>query len=145
MYKLRPILKTYYDALEEGKVLGLKCQECGDIVWRPLPTCQKCGGTNLDWYDLGDEAIIDEIFFDETGLKGDYTFTKANQYFVSKEAYCVCTGHFKEGTVFQAALYGIPHDKVGEMTGKLPFPAKLEFMQMDGGFKSVGFRVKKPA
>jgi uncharacterized OB-fold protein len=145
MYKLRPILKTYYDALEEGKVLGMKCKECAEINWRPLPTCQKCGSTDLDWYELGNEAIIDEIIFDDTSLTVDYTFRKANQFFVSKEAYCICVGHFKEGTVFHSALYGVAPDKVDELTGKLPFPAKVEFMEMDGGFKSVGFRVLNKA
>ncbi len=142
MYQLRPILKTYYDALEEGKVLGLKCNECSSVVWRPLPTCQKCGGTDLDWYDLGDEAYVDEIIFDNTSLAVDYTFTKANQYFVNKEEpYCISVAHFKEGTVFHAALYGVSHENVDELKRNLPLKAKVEFMEMDGGFKSVGLRL----
>ncbi len=146
MYQLRPILKTYYDALDEGKVLGLKCTDCGSIVWRPVPTCQKCGGTDLDWYHLGDEALVDEIILDDTSLTGDYTFTKANQYFVNKsEPYCICVAHFKEGTVFHAALYGVTPDNVDELKRNLPVTAKVEFMEMDGGFKSVGFRIMEPA
>ena len=142
MYTLRPILKTYYDALEEGKVLGLKCNDCGSVVWRPVPTCQKCGGTDLDWYDLGDEALVDEIIIDDTSLTLDYTFTKANQYFVNKdEPYCICVGHFKEGTEFHGALYGVTADNVDELKRHLPVTAKIEFMEMDGGFKSVGFRI----
>lgn len=142
MYQLRPILKTYYDALEEGRVLGLKCNDCRSVVWRPLPTCQSCGGTDLDWYDLGDEALIDEIILDDTSLAADYTFTKANQYFVNKdEPYCICVGHFAEGVVFHAALYGVTLDNVDELRSRMPLPAKVEFMEMDGGFRSVGFRV----
>lgn len=142
MFELRPILKTYYDALEEGKVLGMKCKECGDIVWRPLPTCQKCGSTRLDWVEMGKEAIIDEIIYDDTGMKGDYTFTKANQYFVNKEAYSICVGHFEGGNQFHAALYGVSRENLQDLIGKIPFAAKVEFIEMDGGFKSVGFRVK---
>jgi uncharacterized OB-fold protein len=141
MFELRPILKTYYDALEEGKVLGMKCEACGDVVWRPLPTCQKCGSTDLKWTDMGDEAMIDEIIFEKPNLIGDYTFTKANQYFVNKEAYCICVGHFKDGNLFHAALYGVTEENVDELISKLPLAAKVEFIQMDGGFKSVGFRV----
>jgi len=143
MYELQPILKNYYEALEKNKVLGLKCKECGDVVWPPLPTCQKCGGTDMKWLEMGDEATIDEIIYDDTSLKGDYTFTKANQYFVNKEAYCICVGHFKGGNQFHAALYGVPSDKVDALIGKLPFNAKVEFIQLDGGFKSVGFRIKE--
>ena len=142
MYQLRPILKTYYDALEEGKVLGLKCNDCGSVVWRPLPTCQKCGGTDLEWYDLGDDALIDEIIIDDTSLTLDYTFTKANQYFVNKdEPYCIGVGHFTEGTVFHTALYGVTSDNADDLKASLPVAAKVEFMEMDGGFKSVGFRI----
>ncbi|MBZ9685217.1 zinc ribbon domain-containing protein [Clostridium estertheticum] len=143
MFELRPILKTYYDALEEGKILGMKCEECGDVVWPPLPTCQKCGSTELNWIDMGHEAIIDEIRYEDSSVGGDYTFRKANDYFVNKEPYCICVGHFQEGTrQFHAALYGVTKDNVDELISKLPFNAKVEFIQMDGGFKSVGFRVK---
>ena len=142
MFELRPILKTYYDALEDGKVLGMKCQECGDVVWPPLPTCQKCGSTEMNWVDMGHEAIIDEISYEDTDLAADYTFKKANDYFVNKEAYSICVGHFPGGNEFHAALYGVNKDNVAELISKIPFTANVEFIQMDGGFKSVGFRVK---
>jgi len=143
MFELRPILKTYYDALEEGKILGMKCEECGDVVWPPLPTCQKCDSTELNWIDMGNEAIIDEIRYEDSSVGGDYTFRKANDYFVNKEPYCISVGQFQEGTrQFHAALYGVTKDNVDELISKLPFTAKVEFIQMDGGFKSVGFRVK---
>lgn len=142
MYELRPILKTYYDALEEGKILGMKCEECGDVVWPPLPTCQKCGSTKLNWIEMGTEAIVDEIRFEHPGKAGDYTFAKANQYFVNKEPYAICVGHFNGGNQFHAALYGVNADNIDKLVSELPFAAKAEFMQMDGGFKSVGFRVK---
>jgi hypothetical protein len=90
---------------------------------------------------MGDEAMIDEIIFEKPNLIGDYTFTKANQYFVNKEAYCICVGHFKDGNLFHAALYGVTEENVDELISKLPLAAKVEFIQMDGGFKSVGFRV----
>ena len=144
MYKLRPILKPYYDNLEKGKIMGMKCQDCGDVVWPPLPTCQKCGSTNLYWIDLGTEAVIDEIRFEDSSVGGDYTFRKADEFFVSKEPYCVCVGHFPAGThQFHAALYGVTEENKDELTSQLPFKADAEFIQLDGGFKSVGFRVRK--
>ncbi|MFC6171847.1 Zn-ribbon domain-containing OB-fold protein [Loigolactobacillus jiayinensis] len=144
MYKLRPILKTYYDSLEDGKVLGMKCTDCGDVVWPPLPTCQKCGGYNLDWYDMGDEAVIDEIRYEDSSVGGDYTFRKANDYFVDKSPYCICVGHFPRGTEqFHAALYGVTEENKDELISQLPLKAKVKFIQLDGGFKSVGFEIKK--
>lgn len=142
MYQLRPILKTYYDALEDNKVLGMKCEECGDVVWPPLPTCQKCGSYHLDWIELGDEAMIDEIRFEDINAAEDYTFVKANALFVDKSPYCICVGRFPNGThQFHGALYGVTRENVKELTAKLPIKAKVKMIQLDGGFKSVGFEV----
>jgi uncharacterized OB-fold protein len=142
MYELRPILKPYYEAMEDGKVLGMKCDECGDVAWPPLPTCQACGSYQVSWIEMGDEAIIDEIRFEDSSVGGDYTFRKANDYFVDKEPYCVSVGHFPIGThQFHAALYGVNEDRLDELNSRLPIKAKVEFIQLDGGFKSIGFRI----
>lgn len=144
MYKLRPILKTYYESLSEDKILGMKCTECGDVVWPPLPTCQKCGSYELDWVDLGKEAIIEEIRFENINAAADYTFVKANEYFVDKKTpYCICVGRFPEGThQFHAALYGIMPENVDEWTAKLPFIAKVRYNELVSGVRSVGFTVE---
>lgn len=144
MYKLRPILKTYYDGLEDKKVLGMKCEDCQDVVWPPLPTCQTCGNTDMNWLEMGDSAIIDEIRYEDSKVGGDYTFRKANDYFVDKEPYCICVGHFAKGTEqFHGALYGVTEENKDELISQLPLEAQVEFIQLDGGFKSVGFRLGK--
>lgn len=43
-YDLKPIVKTYYDALEEGTILGRKCTRCGHIEFPPYLCCNECGG-----------------------------------------------------------------------------------------------------
>ena len=141
MYKPTPILKTYYDALEEGKVLGMECQDCRDVVWPPLPTCQKCTGTNMKWLELSGEATVEEFSFASNlgGFSG--SFIRGNPYFESDEVYCLSTGHLPEGTAFNAALFGVNNDNVDTLTAKLPFKAKVELIQTKGGFKSVGLRV----
>ncbi len=141
MYRLRPILKPYYEAMEEGKVLGMKCADCGDVTWPPLPTCQKCGGTNVDWVDMGKDAFVDEIRFEDPAIGGDYTFRKANDYFEDRTTpYTIMVGHWKGGTTqFHAALYGINADNLEAYNAKIPFPVKVKFIQMKKGFKSVGF------
>lgn len=143
MYKLKPILKTYYESLEENKILGMKCPECSDITWPPLPICQKCGSTEVDWTEMGNEAIIEEIRFEDSSVGGDYTFRKANDFFADKETpYCISIGKFAIGThPFHAALYGITEDNLAEWQAKLPFLASVHFIEMAGGFKAVGFKI----
>ena len=50
--KTERIVKTYYDALEEGKVLGRKCPACGHIEFPPYLACNECGNLDTEWVDL---------------------------------------------------------------------------------------------
>ncbi|MBQ1512098.1 MAG: hypothetical protein IIZ52_01220, partial [Erysipelotrichaceae bacterium] len=43
--KLERLVKRYYEALEEGKVLGRKCPVCGNVEWPPVYACNACGST----------------------------------------------------------------------------------------------------
>jgi uncharacterized OB-fold protein len=58
MYKLRPILKTWYEYLEQGKLMGLKCRDCGKITFPPVPVCASCKGTDLDWVEMSGDAVL---------------------------------------------------------------------------------------
>ena len=40
------------DALEEGKVLGRKCNACGHIEFPPYLACNECGNLDTEWVDL---------------------------------------------------------------------------------------------
>lgn len=144
MYKPQPILKKYYDSLEEGNVLAMKCKDCKDVVWPPLPTCQKCFSTAMDWIELGGEAIIEEFNFERGSTSGGATggFFKGNPFFADDEPFCLCTGRLREGTAFNGALFGVNDENVDELLSKLPITAKMEFIQLEGGFKSVGFRIQ---
>lgn len=142
MYKLRPILKPYYDALEENRILGMKCEECGYVIWPPLPTCQKCGSYHVDWIEMEQLPIIEEIRYEDSSVGGDYTFRKANQYFVDQSPYCICVGRWPNGSeCFHGALYGITEENLAKWQAKLPFTAKIHMIQLDGDFKAVGFEV----
>ncbi|OPX39673.1 MAG: hypothetical protein B1H11_02420 [Desulfobacteraceae bacterium 4484_190.1] len=55
-YKLT--FKNYSKALTKGKLLGLKCNECGSITVPPKMTCQECGGTDLEIVELSKKGKI---------------------------------------------------------------------------------------
>ncbi|MBE5970413.1 MAG: acyl carrier protein [Lachnospiraceae bacterium] len=50
--EMERIVKKYYDALEEGKVLGRKCTACGHIEYPPYLACNECGNLDTEWVDL---------------------------------------------------------------------------------------------
>lgn len=49
---LKPIVKTYYDSLEEGKILGRTCTKCGHIEFPPYLCCNACGSLDTEWVDM---------------------------------------------------------------------------------------------
>lgn len=52
--EMEMIVKKYYDALEEGKVMGRKCPACGHIEFPPYLACNACGNLDTEWVDLTD-------------------------------------------------------------------------------------------
>ncbi|KRK69555.1 hypothetical protein [Lentilactobacillus buchneri] len=92
---------------------------------------------------MGDEAIIDEIRFEDSSVGGDYTFRKADEFFTEKDPYCVSVGHWPNGShQFHAALYGVTEENKDDLITKLPLKAKVHLIQLNGGFKSVGFELE---
>jgi len=73
--KMERIVKTYYDALAEGKILGRKCPACGHIEYPPYLACNECGNLDTEWVDLTDvRAHVTQILpalkvFPETEFK----------------------------------------------------------------------------
>jgi len=55
-YKL--IFKDFNKALKKGKLLGLKCGDCGAITVPPKMVCSECTGTDLEITELGGKGTI---------------------------------------------------------------------------------------
>ena len=52
------IIKQYYDALGEGKLLGKKCNECGAVTFPPTTACNKCGSFDQSWIELSGKGTL---------------------------------------------------------------------------------------
>jgi len=46
------IIKQYYDALGQGKLVGKKCGQCKRITFPPTTACNSCGGYELSEVEL---------------------------------------------------------------------------------------------
>ncbi len=44
--------KEYNKELKKGRVIGLKCNDCGKYTCPPKLACQECGSTNLERAEL---------------------------------------------------------------------------------------------
>lgn len=77
-YDLEPIVKTFYDALEEGTVLGRKCTRCGHIEFPPYLCCNACGHLDTEWIDMTNVRGVVKQALPTKGAFGDPDFRNAH-------------------------------------------------------------------
>lgn len=147
-YKLQPILKTYYNALEDDRILGARCNECGAIAFPPLPTCQECGSVDFEWVELPHELILKEIRWEDASVGGDYTWRKGNIFFeitMQEERYCASVVQFDvPGTdPFHCALYGATEGNYQVLRKMLPLKVDVRMIGHKKGFLSVGAQIRE--
>ena len=81
--KLERIVKTYYDALEEGRVLGRKCTACGHIEFPPYLACNECGNLDTEWVDLTNTRAKIVQVLPPLNVFPETDFQEANDGFVA--------------------------------------------------------------
>jgi len=45
-------IAPFWEALEEGKVLAVKCKKCGRKMFPPQAACDRCYSTDLEWFEI---------------------------------------------------------------------------------------------
>lgn len=124
--KYEPIAKHYYDGLDEGKFLGLKCPKCGHIEFPPYPACNNCGHIGGEWVDLTDADVeIREIYSISPMMTiGD---------FMPYAPIFSCEAFIEEGGIEIACLiFGVTKKNYKELREQVPLHGKLVVMPMDG-------------
>lgn len=96
------IIKTYYDALGEGKLLGKKCDQCNAITFPPTTACKCCGSFEQSWIELSGKG---ELLFISHGMA-----PPPNPRFNDIAPYAY--GHIRlaEGMFVQAIITGVAID-----------------------------------
>jgi uncharacterized OB-fold protein len=117
-YKLK--FKEYNEALKQNKLLGLKCNQCGQVSANPRLACAACGSTDLQVIELKGKGKIQ-------------TFTTIFVPPEGREAECpyvVTLVELDEGPSIMGNLTGVEPDKVTidvigkkvKMSGTAVFP-----------------------
>ena len=52
------IIKRYYDALGQGKLMGKKCDQCGEVTFPPTTACNSCGSYEQTWVELSGKGKL---------------------------------------------------------------------------------------
>ena len=134
MDKFEPIVKTYYDALEEGDILCRKCSRCGAYSYPPMPVCHECSSTEVQWAKLsGDGKLL------SFGALNDHHVWPDFKARLAPEDLPVRWGEIElvEGPAITGMVVGIHNEE--EVRSRLPVVVHAEIIQ-DDGFKTTIFR-----
>ena len=124
-------VKKFYDALEEGKILGRKCCDCGTVEWPPVYSCNECGGHHTEWIEMSGEGELVEF----VPAKGMLVQIKELM------PYAVGYVRLKEGPVVSNIIQGVSVDNAPAMREKLPVPVRAKIVEKEEGYSRVVFEV----
>ena len=126
--KLERIVKRFYDELDNGKIMGRKCQACGAVEFPPKPACTTCGHFEMDWIEMSGKGVVDFFVLPAQILSHPQT-----EVF---KPYALGSVTMEEGPKVNLIVRGIRPEDEKELRAKLPLPVKASTFQRDG-FKIV--------
>ena len=134
--KLEKIVKTYYDALEEGKILGRYCPKCGNMEWPPVYACNNCGQMETEWKEISGEGemtlfVLPSVMSLKPQLK-------------DLEPYCYAVVKLKEGIERNVMVTGVTRENEKQIRANLPYPVHAKIVQRDG-YKTAIFTIDEVA
>ncbi len=99
-------LKDYEQGLRAGKMLGLRCRNCGEIMCPPMPVCCGCGGKELEKTEMGGEGELMAFTITRVPPEG------------MDAPYIVCLVKLSEGPWVMGRLDHDPEKITPEMLGR---------------------------
>lgn len=132
MFKPQPITKRFYEGLDEGKFIALRCTECGHYMFPPLPTCSECGSFEMEWDEVSGECEVMSCATVNPSL-GSPNFKPFAPYHIGE-----C--RLKEGTEFNAVILGLTETSAEKLRAMMPIKARVITIQLNG-FKTTAVQV----
>lgn len=129
--KLEKVVQTFYEKLEEGKIMGRKCPCCGNVEFPPVYACNKCGSLETEWYEISGKAKMHSIVM-PAALSSKPEYKNLGKYAYGDV-------ELEEGTRLNAVVRGINKKKRKELQDKLPVSCHASIFQREGGYKTVVF------
>ena len=108
----------FIDKLEEGKVSGTRCKECGIKYFPPRADCCKCFSSDMDWFDVdgaGKLVTYSKLEYAPIGFENDLP-------------YCIAVVDFGEYKVFGRISSNVKDEDI-----KAGMPLKAVVNHLPGG------------
>jgi uncharacterized OB-fold protein len=128
--KLEKIVETFYEGLEQGKILGRKCPKCGAVEFPPVYACNSCGSLETEWVEISGKARMHSIVL-PAALSSKPEYKALGKYAYGEV-------ELEEGSRLNAVVRGIDKKKRKALLEKLPVSCHAAIYQRDG-YKTVVF------
>jgi len=126
------IVKTFYDNLKTGKLVGLKCPKCKTYSFPPKGTCNKCGNPDLEWAEMSGKGKIN-VYSVLNYPGGEFQAVAPYAFGLVK---------MKEGPVYYTMVKGVDLKDPWNGNMKLPVDATAKVEKI-GSKHVVVFHAKK--
>ena len=98
------ITKTndFIDFLEEGKVMGTRCKDCGLEFFPPRADCYRCLASNVEWFEVsgsGKLVTYSKLQFAPVGFQDDVP-------------YCIALLDYGKYKIFGRIVQDMPDDEI---------------------------------
>ena len=131
--KLEKVVATFYEKLEEGKIMGRKCPKCGNVEFPPVYACNACGNYETEWYEISGKAKIHSIVM-PAALSSKPEYKNFGKYAYGEI-------ELEEGSRLNGVILGINKKKRKELQDKLPVSCHAVIIDREIGVKSVAFEL----
>ena len=117
---------SFYQSLDENKLVGSQCQSCGALHVPPRPLCPACFGEELDWVELsgkGKLLAFTTVYIAPTAMI-EAGYDRNNPY-------CAGIVELVEGPAISAQILGV--DPVRPEEIEIGTPLRVAFVQRGDG------------
>jgi len=73
-------VNDFMDRLEQGKISGNRCKDCGKVYFPPRADCAGCLGNNMEWFDVdgkGKLVTYSKLEYAPVGFENDIPYSIA--------------------------------------------------------------------
>lgn len=73
-------VNDFIDRLDQGKVMGTKCVDCGMVFFPPRADCYRCLASNMEWFEIEGEGKLitySKLKFAPIGFEDDLPYSIA--------------------------------------------------------------------
>jgi hypothetical protein len=95
-------INDFIDYLEEGKVMGSRCKECGLVFFPPRADCYKCFSSDMEWFEVtgnGKLMAYSKLKYAPVGFDEDLP-------------YCIAVLDYGDYKIFGRIASDIPEDEI---------------------------------